>query len=522
MRLDDKTHDRLVKALAQHLGKLANTRAHVYRTHISSVIVCAQYAYKLKRPVKLPFVDFSTAALRRADCLRELSLNQRTAPALYLDVIEITGTLEQPELHGPGEVIEYAVRMKRFKQTDLLSHIVQTNRFDAAIAANLGKHHAEFIGQLPALSYEQASKHKPTHAWLLESLDEIRSAQPDLHTQIQAVTQWANQRNHILQPVIKQRQRQGHYRQVHGDLHLGNLVMLKHQVVAFDALEFNPALSQIDTINDIAFTFMDLLAHGRSDWAWAMINQWCETCGDYAGLVLLRYYTLYRAVVRAKVACLSSDDRLLARYWSLALRLIAPANTSKLILVCGLSGSGKSTVARELVKLLSGIQLRADVIRKHRFAKWLNQPQKLYAKTTTTQTYRALARLADQLLTQNMTVIVDATFLAQEHIDLFHQLAQHHHIQLERVSCEAPAAILRRRIMNRLQQASDPSDATVDVLQAQLEQLRQHPLRWPGKGYRADTSKTRADTLRRTKEIAQRMLKSSHLAHAQLKSTKLN
>lgn len=519
MQIDWQTHDQLVNNLAQYLGQRFRAPATVYRTHISSVIVCGKYAYKLKRPVKLPFVDFSTRALRRQDCWRELKLNQRTAPELYLDVVQITETPDHPRLNGPGRVLEWAVRMRRFKQTDLLSHLATTHRLGTAIALSLGKHHAKFISQLPALTQTQVAKHKPTHDWLLESLAEIQAAWPQLNQQVRAVAQWAHQHRHALGALIKRRQRQGYYRQVHGDLHLGNLVMLHGEVVAFDALEFNQALSQIDTVNDIAFTFMDLLAHARSDLAWAMINQWCENCGDYAGLKLLRYYTLYRAVVRAKVACLSNDDQALTRYWSLALKLIAPANTARLVLVSGLSGSGKSTVAREFVKRLAGIQLRADVIRKQRYRPWLDQPDKLYSKAATTATYRVLARLTDQLLAQNMTVIVDATFLAQAHIDLFLKLATTHGIELVHVWCEAPAATLKQRIVKRARKASDPSDATIAVLEAQIARLQQQPLTWPGHRHVLDTSGTKAQTTAAITKLAQKILKASPARQPELKPT---
>jgi aminoglycoside phosphotransferase family enzyme/predicted kinase len=506
MQLDVPTHEQLIEALAKHLSRRTGAQSRVYRTHISSVIVCGEEAYKLKRPVKLAFVDFSTSAARRLDCLRELKLNRRTAPELYRDVVRITGTPTNPTINARTKTIDWAVKMTRFKQTQLLSHLACANRLSTRIALNLGEHHAQFINTLPRLNARQIAKHRPTQAWLLESLKEIAHLKPQLRPDIKTVTQWACDSHRSLRALIKTRVREGFYRPGHGDLHLGNLVMIGHQVVAFDALEFNEGLRQTDIINDIAFTFMDLLAYGRPDLAWAMINRWCELSADYRGLVLLRHYTLYRAVVRAKVACLSNDHQALWRYWPLAKRLTAPANTAKLVLVAGLSGSGKSTAAKELVKQLSAIQLRADVIRKQRYAKWVNQPAKLYAPTTTTQTYQALADLADELVGAGLNVIVDATFLDQTQIDRFTQLAHNRGIELCSIWCHAPQAVLKRRITQRARRASDPSDATVSVLKAQILKLQTQPLAWPDLAYTFDTHCNRITWQRRLSQIAHQIL----------------
>ncbi|UOD49685.1 AAA family ATPase [Orrella daihaiensis] len=490
MTLDPLEHDKLVKNLAAHLCKKTGKPARIYRTHISSVITCGKYAYKLKRPVKLSFVDFSTPALRHADCQRELRLNQRTAPALYLDTVRITGTIQKPRISGSGPILDWAVKMRRFKQSDLLSHLIRAGNITTQMAQDLGEHLAKFTNALPSLKLQTVQAHRPTIDWLLQSLEEISTIFPSERRVADVIAKWAKDQARNHQRLIKQRLQQGFYRNCHGDTHLGNLVKLGKDVVAFDALEFNRELSQIDVINDIAFAFMDIIAHDRADLAWSLVNQWCEHTGDYGGLPLLRYYTVYRAIVRAKVAalaCRQTHTKTFDRYWGLANRLVAPANPPHLLLVGGLSGSGKSTVSKELVSVLSGIQLRADVIRKQLFASHLNNPKVLYSRQASQKTYAKLANITDTLLLQSMTVIIDATFLSQPHIDLFNKLAGKHRIKLATVWCEAPVAVLRRRIQKRSRQGFDPSDATIKVLAQQIERLKTEPLTWPNQPYRLST-----------------------------------
>ncbi len=498
MNLSQQAHDRLVKQLASRLSKQSGKRARIYRTHISSVIVCGKRAYKLKRPVKLPFVDFSTLALRHEDCVREMRINRLAAPTLYLGMVKITGTPEAPRINGAGPALDWAVLMRRFDQTAILSHLIEHDGISSQDAESLGRYVAHQISQRPALKVHVTEGHRPAIDWLQESLNEITGIDADLLPEASAIEQWAKRQAKQHNALIEQRRKAGYYRDCHGDLHLGNLLKLGKNIVAFDALEFNRDLSQIDAVSDIAFTFMDFLAHGRSDLAWSMINQWCEVTKDYEALLLLRYYTLYRAVVRAKVAALTNRNTRVEsfeRYWRLANRLVKPANAPRLIIVAGLSGSGKSTVARALVGKRSAIQLRADIIRKHLFTDLLKDPKRLYSEEAGNETYSKLATIAHQLLKQNLTVLVDATFLVQEHVDQFSELANKHKITLEVVWCEAPLPVLKRRINARAKLGRDPSDADAAILDQQIRRLENHPVCWPNPPYRIDTNTTRSEMM---------------------------
>lgn len=509
MGFDQLAHDQLVQALARKLERRHRARAQVFRTHISSVIACGSFAYKLKRPVKLAFVDFSSLHLRYLDCMRELQINERTAPMLYLGVVKITGSPDQPSIGGQAHAIDWAVKMRRFKQSDLLSQRIGRNQVTAEMLCAFANDHASLMQRLEPLAHRALAKHRPAHAWLLESLDEIERAAPRLSQEVKQVRHWAHQQARQLGAMLAQRIRQGHYRDCHGDLHLANLVQIKHQIVAFDALEFNEALSQIDPINDIAFTFMDLIAHDRADLAWCLMNQWCQSRGDYRGLALLRYYTLYRAVVRAKVASLTHDSTGLQRYWGLAKQLVAKAQPARLSLVGGLSGSGKSTLARELAPQLGAIVLRADVIRKQLFGAHIDDNQALYTPAITKKTYTELARLADELTGCGVSVIVDATFIAQAHIAYFEHISKKRSVPFALVWCDAPVAVLERRIRSRARAGQDPSDATVAVLRQQWLKLQQSPIVWPKATHQIQTTVSRQQMTMRSRALARTLLEAA-------------
>ena len=504
--LDCATHERMITNLAHFLENTHGKRARLFRTHISSILVCGDDAYKFRRPVKFPFADFSTLKRRTEDCWREWRLNQRTAAPLYVGVVQITGTPAAPAISGRGTTLDTALQMRRFKQSDLLGHLTETQKLSVAMMISLGKHLGEFMHQLPALPAAALQGKRPTIEWLIESLDEITAIKPETAHEMQSIGLWANKAHRRLKHTIQGRQEQGFYRDGHGDLHLNNLVLYNGRVMAFDALEFNTTLRQTDIINDIAFTFMDLLAANQADLAWTLMNTWCEQTGDYEGLKLLRFYTLYRAVVRAKVAAMTEDAARFDRYSSLALRLIAPANPPRLILLSGLSGSGKSTVAADMARGLSAIRLRADVVRKHLYADCLDDLQLLYSPAATQKTYAELAHLAKRLLEAHITVIVDATFLSQTHVNKFNSLAQTLNIGCQVFECHAPVSVLRKRITCRASQKTDPSDATLKVLEQQMHQQQSAPVHWPVNITRIDTNCSRARLANRTRTIVARLL----------------
>ena len=286
-----------------------------------------------------------------------------------------------------------------------------------------------------------------------------------------------------LLPLLEQRMQDGHIRECHGDLHLSNLVLIDDKVTAFDCLEFNPNLRWIDTISDVAFLFMDCHERGRGDLAYAFLNGYLDVSGDYRGAELLGYFAAYRSVVRAKVAALrweqepaaESEARFVKHMeWAKAW-LERPRGT--LILMCGLSGAGKSWVAERLAPVLPAVRLRSDVARKvlaglDTLARTdSNVGGGLYAQAHSDEVFEFIAMVTEALVCGGENVIVDATFISRALRAPFLDLAERLGVKARIVHCVAPVEVLRDRIETRSASRDDPSDATLEVLDAQLAKL---------------------------------------------------
>ena len=479
-------HERRVAGLVARLAAAyPGQRPTVVRTHISTVILAGELALKLKRPVRLPFLDFSTLAQRHRYLLEELRLNRRTAPQLYRDVVPLTGPDDHPVLDGPGEPTDWVLRMRRFDTSQEFLALARTGQLQAAHVEALAAHIAVLQQALPPLTAPDAGGQPPKDArqWTLESLDEI-AAHPrrpasctqadvtDLHQAVDAAFAQAQAR-------IDRRRAQGFVREGHGDLHLANIVCWQGEVLAFDAIEFDARLRVIDVVSDVAFTFMDLQAVGLSALAWHFINAWAVRTGDYDGLPLLKRHAAYRALVRAKVVLLSGGDVAnFERFWRLACDLLRRPPRPRLVVTMGLSGSGKSTVARLLADGIGAVWLRSDVERKrlHGLAP-TERPQPgspLYSADATRRTYARLGELAETLLAAGLPVVVDAACLRGDERETLRALAGRCGAAWSLVACSAGPERLQARIAARQTRGDDPSDATVEVLA--LQQRVQEPL----------------------------------------------
>jgi aminoglycoside phosphotransferase family enzyme/predicted kinase len=458
-------------------------------THCAWVLLTGEFAYKVKKPVDFGFLDFSTLEKRRHYCAEEIRLNQRFAPQIYLDVVAIGGSPGEPRVGAPGPALEYAVRMRQFADDGLLSqlaarHCLQSSHIDQLIDI-IGAFH-QGAERAPSDSVYGDPGH--VHHWVRENFEHIgRSLRsPTEIDRLEHIRQWSESERTRLTATLQARKRDGFVRECHGDLHLGNITLIDDRVTPFDCIEFNPELRWIDVISEVAFLMMDLDDRGYKPFAFRFLNGYLQFGGDYAGLQVLRYYLVYRALVRAKVAMLrrtqadrESDDFREAgdeyrQYAQLAQQYLAPAATA-LIITHGLSGSGKSTVARGLCEQARMIQIRSDVERK-RLAGMAATDRShsatgegLYTQDQTTGTYRELARLAILVLQAGHPVIVDATFLQRAQREQFRDLAQTCEVPFIILDCTATDAELERRILERATAGRDPSEAGLDVLRAQRE-----------------------------------------------------
>jgi hypothetical protein len=443
-------------------------------THISWVFLTGHGAYKLKKAVALPYVDFSTLEHRERACRDELALNRRLAPALYEAVVGIGGETGALRIGGTPTV-EYAVKMRQFPDGATADELIRSDALEAGELAQLAETIAQFHdGLAPSRTGSQAER-------IRTNLDELESALTDDTTsRIGEIRAWMREAVHGLGGVFAQREAGGRIRECHGDLHLGNIVRVDGRLVAFDCLEFSLELRTIDVIDEVSFLAMDLAAHRRPDLANCFLNRYLEVSGDYAGLRLLRVYRTHRALVRAKVALAAPDDHGPTRTSRAAMYLAAAADETRksqplCVITTGLSGSGKTTVARLLAPCLSAVHVRSDVERKRlhgleaRARSGSAIGRDLYGPEATRATYGRLADAAEAALSGNIDVIVDAAFLARKERDRFRALAGRAGARFAILECTAPVTVLRERIVARHRSGIDASEADLAVLEHQLE-----------------------------------------------------
>lgn len=451
----------------------------VRETHISWILLTGQYAYKIKKPVKFAFLDFSTLEQRQFYCAEEIRVNHRFSPQLYLEVVPITGTEQHPSVGGSGEVIEYAVRMQQFANELLLADLA-----DACMLSS------ECCDQLPGLLagiHRNLARINPgsvlgssatVRKWVMENFTQLENLVSDAHSlaQLQRIRAFEAQSWETCAAVMQQRQQHGFVRECHGDLHLGNITLIDGRVVLFDAIEFNPELRWIDVMNDLAALVVDLLASGYANFAYRLLNDYLQHTADYAGLQVLRYYLVYRALVWAKVSLLRAGqaqspeakaraEQKFTAFMQLADTLIIPARPV-LLLMHGYSGAGKSTYSRYLLEQLPAVRLRSDVERKRLFADLVGSAR--YSADADQQLYQHLVDMAEIILQAGFAVIVDATFLQRAQRDAFKNLAQRCKVPWRIIHLRTEESLLRQRINTRLALGDDVSEATPAVLQLQI------------------------------------------------------
>ncbi len=470
----------LVENLSAHLA------GEIIETHISSVILAGDRAYKIKKPLDLGFLDFSTLEKRRHYCREELRLNARLAASLYVDVVPVGGTPEAPEL-GAEPAIEYAIEMRRFPQSAQLDRKLDT--------AGLAPETMDRIADRVAGFHQDAAPADPDSPFgtpetvlspVQQNFAQLRELTDDraILEGVERVERWSLAAHERLAPRIAARKREGHVRECHGDMHLANIAEVEGEILIFDGIEFNADLRWIDTINDLAFLVMDLDHRGLEGLGRRLLDRYLEHTGDYAGVRLLDFYCAYRAMVRAKVGAfrlaqpgLEAEEKaaILAdcrAYVELAQRYTRPGDRF-LAITHGVSGAGKTTLARPLVEATGALQLRSDVERTRLFGE--RDPgetglgQGKYAPGATEQTYSHLAELAGEVLQAGRPVILDATFLQQKHRRMVQDLAETLDIPFVIVDVDCPRETLQARIRRRQSAGSDASEADIEVMESQRE-----------------------------------------------------
>jgi uncharacterized protein len=457
-------------------------RVEVLETHISWVLLAGDFAYKIKKPVRLGFLDFSSLQARRFFCEEEVRLNRRTAPDLYLGVVAIGG---EPLAFGPCEAaVEYAVQMKRFPQDVLLDRMAHECRLEPrhidALAHTIACFHAAAPRDEACDSAESVDR---ALGPAFDNLRDIAALEPScaVHAALDRLHDWTVHESDALASRFALRRFDGFVRECHGDLHLGNVAVIDGVPVPYDCIEFDACLRWIDVMSDVAFAVMDLEHHGLPRLAARFLNAYLEETGDYAGLRVLRFHLVHRALVRAKIACIrahqsatGTNERAAAHAefaarLRLAERLAQPA-APVVVLMHGLAGSGKTTASQVLLEALGAVRLRSDVERKrlHKLPAHARSASRagagLYGREESRRTYLHLATLAREVLAAGYPVVIDAASLGRADRDRFRDVARAAGAPFELAACTAPEEVLRGRIEGR---ADDASEADAEVLDLQ-------------------------------------------------------
>ena len=458
----------------------------VIETHISWIFLTGSYAYKLKKPVNLGFLDFSTLERRKRFCFEELRLNRRLCPDIYIDVLQVTALKEGLRIGAEGDAVDYVVRMAQFDRTFELDRLLRAGKLTCRELDEAASIIAAFHDSTP-LSDPSSVFGTPEVLLrpMLENLDltgQIARSAEEI-ADIGTIRTWTIAEAKRLSKLLLDRKAAGMVRECHGDMHTGNMVIWKGKIMLFDCIEFNPELSVIDVMSDTAFLFMDLQHSGRPGLAWHFLNACLSKSGDYNGLRVLRFYCTYRAMVRAKVTSIrltqeGDEKRKKAvleehrSYLQLALDYTRP-QAPMLLVTHGVSGSGKSVLSSGLADFGGFVHIRSDVERKRLFGlesleRSTSKGLDIYSPESTEKTYETMLDAATSALAGGYTAIVDATFLKKSHRAMFIRMAAEMNCRCRILSFQATPEVLRARVMARHEEGRDASEADLGVLAAQM------------------------------------------------------
>lgn len=466
-------------------------------THISVVFLTGPYAYKLKKNVNFGFLDFSTLAQRKRYCTLELQLNQRYSPQLYLDVVAIyldehNQITWQPTPKHP-DPIDYLVKMNQFDPNDVLGKKLQTETLSTqqieALASLIANFHqqAESITGSSILSQTASSQALGSPKVILQPmLDNFPTLYAHFKDKdmacLRKLETWTQQQFNQLSPEIQSRLDEGYVRACHGDLHIDNITLIQLKPVLFDGIEFNDAFRWIDVISDLAFLLIDLDFRNKTELSRQILSLYLSQTTDYNALKLLPFYQVYRSLVRAKITALRAQQlpeknlekahlmHTSLQYMHLALSYTKPKTQPQLILLQGISGSGKSHFATQLLQLTDALILSSDRVRKqhygisplHRVSD--SEKKALYSSKMNQTVYSTLVKQAEQILSIGLNVIIDATCLQYQHRVPFYKMCLQNTVPGKVIYIETSKALAALAIHSRQQQNNNPSDADLSVM----------------------------------------------------------
>ena len=456
---------------------LGVTSVKLLQTHISYIALTGTYAYKVKKPVNFGFLDFSTLDKRKYYCEEELRLNKRLSPEIYLDVLPITRTDSTLELNGTGPIVDYALKMKEFPQEQIMTNLLKRGKVTEEIIDKLCQRLIEFYtAQEPSPDITKFGEPPAVKQNIDENFEQTK---PMIDITIpketfQYISEAATRFFEKKKDVFKRRMKEGRILDCHGDLHSGNIVINGTDIQIFDCIEFNERFRYIDVASDIAFLAMDLDYQNHPYLSSHLIQDYIVRSGDQGIHEVLNFYKSYRAYVRGKVHGFQLNDPHispetkqdivqharayfdLARYYTELFSRDLRAPKPLLLVVSGLTGTGKSTVAQKLAVDYHAEQINTDVVRKQQAG--IEQFERhhdgfhagLYTPDNIDRTYEQVMSLAAQHLRKKENVVLDATFQKKTYRDMARAVAAKHHATLVFLECTCPDEVVKQRLIERL------------------------------------------------------------------------
>ncbi len=486
----------LLQSLPLHVQAFTNPEFYPHpasdismlQTHISWVFLAGAFAYKIKKPLNLGFLDFSTPEKRLRACSDELDLNRRLAPDIYLDVLPLfqhgDAYILGSDLKHHQNAVDYCVKMVRFDQRDLFDVRLMQARFDPAwmdqLATTIARFH-QHAESSPCIRHFGEPEFLQSHIEASLKYAEQASGQDVSPLLLSSLREKSRLWYDRFQTMIRQRQAR-FVKNCHGDLHLKNITLFNNQPTPFDCIEFSDEFRMIDTMNDAAFLVMDCDSRNRSDLGYRFLSRYLEQSGDYDGLKLLPLYLSYRAGVRGKVSCLLLDEindepefsknaretmhHDIHHYYTMAAEYLTTGQKPELFIIGGLSGSGKSHLALLGLQYISAVIIRSDATRKRIAADHPDLP--LYSDEMHRLTYRAMFDAAEKALEAGFSVILDATFLYSASRERAATLGNRQGVSWHFYWLDIDQQTLRARVGRREEAGRDISDADLKVLEGQL------------------------------------------------------
>ena len=472
------THERRIVRFLLQPTSYPHPSGRIIRreTHVSHVFLAGNFAYKLKKPVKFPFLDASTATLRKKFCQLEISLNRRLAPAIYLGIIPIVETARRFRLGGAGKAVEWVVKMRRLPEERMLDQLVAHRRVTRRDMKRIADRLIPFFARAArSRMINRYGTPAAVEELVLGNLRECRPFIPGLLSEADRQFIEAAYRQFLTlhEPMLAQRVKQRRIIDGHGDLRCEN-ICLSQPVSVFDCVEFQPAFRCGDMANDFAFLVMDLEFRGRYHLAGALVDQYRRRMQDATFEQVLTFYKCHRSLVRGKVrgfAWLQHPNTTEGRriralstvHFQLAVTYAKWFAPPRLVVVGGTIGTGKSTLAKALSDALGAVWLRTDEIRLTEFVTYRHAgagfSSGIYAPRVSEMVYRRLIQRTGELLRQGRSVVCDGTFSKAAGREVLRHLAKQHGASFHFFECVVPRAVALRRIAKRYAAKSDISEA---------------------------------------------------------------